>query len=539
MLRQITIQNRLLITFIALTLLLLGLGTFALTGLTKVRKNAEFVENNSLPAVVSVGEMNTSIMRVRAYTLRLLLADTPEEKQQIATQLDGLKAAATSHVTAYQTTLFDAGEKAIFAEVQQQINSYYSLQQKMVTLALAGQAAAAEAMLTEVNAITNQMTKTLLALMDFNKTAAGQAKSAAIAQYDQTIWLVSLLMGLASILAVITAVLLSRSIQQPLTQTVVAAEQIAAGDLTQHIAVNGRDEISRLSQAIVQMQQNLRTAITQIGASSGQLASAAEELNSVTEDSSRGLQLQNDEIQQAATAITEMSAAVDEVATTALQTSEASAESARLAADGKARVAETSRVLDDMNLDMTTSSRMITQLASQVDSIGQVLDVIRAVADQTNLLALNAAIEAARAGEAGRGFAVVADEVRGLAHRTQISTGEIEGMIKQIQQSASASVQAIQQTGQKADQAQQVATKAAEALELITNRIIAISDSNHIIASAAEQQSKVAREIDKNINNISDLATQTAAGAEQTTASAEELTRLATDLNTLVTRFKI
>ena len=130
MLRQITIQNRLLITFIALTLLLLGLGTFALTGLTKVRKNAEFVENNSLPAVVSVGEMNTSIMRVRAYTLRLLLADTPEEKQQIATQLDGLKAAATSHVTAYQTTLFDAGERAIFAEVQQQINSYYSLQQK-------------------------------------------------------------------------------------------------------------------------------------------------------------------------------------------------------------------------------------------------------------------------------------------------------------------------------------------------------------------------------------------------------------------------
>ncbi len=200
---------------------------------------------------------------------------------------------------------------------------------------------------------------------------------------------------------------------------------------------------------------------------------------------------------------------------------------------------ETSLVLTEMNDDVTSSSQMINQLAEQVESIGQVLDVIRAVADQTNLLALNAAIEAARAGEAGRGFAVVADEVRSLAHRTQVSTGEIESMIKHIQQSASASVTAMQKTGQKAAQAQSVAEKAALALELITSRIISISDSNHIIASAAEEQSKVAREIDRNIINISDLATQTAAGAQQTSASAGELTRLAVDLNSLVTKFKI
>jgi methyl-accepting chemotaxis protein len=228
------------------------------------------------------------------------------------------------------------------------------------------------------------------------------------------------------------AMVLSRSINKPLQDAVISAEVIAKGDLTQHISAQGNDELTRLMTALQVMQGNLREAIVRIGDSSSQLASAAEELSSVTESSSNSLMLQNNEIQSAASAITQMSSAVDEVARTAQQTSEASADSATLAAEGKARVGETTAVILDMNTEMTTSTRVINQLAEQVASIGQILDVIRAVAEQTNLLALNAAIEAARAGETGRGFAVVADEVRNLAHRTQESTGEIETMVRQV-----------------------------------------------------------------------------------------------------------
>ncbi|MBU1466370.1 MAG: methyl-accepting chemotaxis protein, partial [Gammaproteobacteria bacterium] len=211
----------------------------------------------------------------------------------------------------------------------------------------------------------------------------------------------------------------------------------------------------------------------------------------------------------------------------------------KLAAEGKARVGDTTAVILDMNKEMTTSTRVINQLAEQVASIGQILDVIRAVAEQTNLLALNAAIEAARAGEAGRGFAVVADEVRSLAHRTQESTGEIETMVRQVQLSANEAVSSMESTSQKTNQAQTVAAEAAKALEQITARIIAISDSNHIIASAAEEQSNVAKEIDGNITTISDLAAQTVVGANQTSASTAELTRLAIELNELVVKFKV
>ncbi|MCW4629513.1 MULTISPECIES: methyl-accepting chemotaxis protein [Marinomonas] len=227
------------------------------------------------------------------------------------------------------------------------------------------------------------------------------------------------------------------------------------------------------------------------------------------------------------------------MARTAQQTSEASADSATLAAEGKARVGETTAVILDMNKEMTNSTRVINQLAEQVASIGQILDVIRAVAEQTNLLALNAAIEAARAGETGRGFAVVADEVRNLAHRTQESTGEIETMVRQVQLSANEAVTSMESTSQKTNQAQTVAAEASKALEQITARIIAISDSNHVIASAAEEQSNVAKEIDGNITTISDLAAQTVVGANQTSASTAELTRLAIELNELVVKFKV
>jgi methyl-accepting chemotaxis protein len=338
---------------------------------------------------------------------------------------------------------------------------------------------------------------------------------------------------------VLLALLLTRSIVNPLTRAVRAAEDIAGGNLTKHIEVDGKDEPARLLEALVGMQQNLRKTIEQISGSATQLASAAEELSAVTEEASRGVQQQNNEIEQAATAVNEMTAAVEEVARNAVSTSQASQQSTQAAREGRDRVVETVSAIQAMTQDVQTTSNLVEGLAEQGRDIGKVLDVIRSIAEQTNLLALNAAIEAARAGEAGRGFAVVADEVRALAHRTAQSTREIEQMVAGIQNGTGEAVQSMQLSTNRTQTTLELARSAGVALEQITVAISQINERNLVIASASEEQAQVSREVDRNLVNIRDLATQSAAGANQTSVASHELSRLAIDLNGMVARFVI
>jgi methyl-accepting chemotaxis protein len=287
------------------------------------------------------------------------------------------------------------------------------------------------------------------------------------------------------------------------------------------------------------MQGSLKSTIQQIADASNQLASAAEELTAVSDNGSRGLVRQNDEIQQAATAVTEMTSAVEEVARNAVSTSDASRTTSKQASDGRNQARGAVEAINSATTEIATSTNMVRDLAVQVRDIGKVLDVIRGIAEQTNLLALNAAIEAARAGEQGRGFAVVADEVRALAARTQASTGEIEGMINSVQASADQAVGAMGKSQALVTDTQALAQATGRALEQIADGIAQINDRNLVIATASEEQANVAREVDRNLVNIQDLSTQTAAGAHQTNASTQELSRLAVSFNTLVSRFRL
>jgi len=343
---------------------------------------------------------------------------------------------------------------------------------------------------------------------------------------------------LALLLVSLSLWFVRRQVIDPLLLAQSHFQAIASGDLTCAIDTSSRNEIGDLFRSLQEMQQTKRNMIRSLMESSSQLASAAEELNSVTNESQRGLQQQSDQLQQAATAITELSTAVDDVAVNAVTTSEASQASNQLAVQCREGVRGTTTDIHAVAENVEHTAKQVAELAENSRNIGQILDVIHNVAEQTNLLALNAAIEAARAGEAGRGFAVVADEVRTLAQRTQSSTSEIERLIQAMREGTDNVMQSMQTSRERAERTLKGANAASSALEEIFQSIGQINDRNLVIASAAEEQAQVAREVDRNLVNIRDLSTQTAAGANQTSAASRELSRLAVEMHDMVVHFR-
>ncbi|WP_445177105.1 methyl-accepting chemotaxis protein [Pseudomonas cichorii] len=313
---------------------------------------------------------------------------------------------------------------------------------------------------------------------------------------------------------------------------------IAKGDLSSTINVASNDKSSVVA-AVGAMQAQLRETLQQISSSANQLASAAEEMTAITEDGVKGLHKQNNEIDQAATAVNQMTSAVEEVARNAENTARSSSSATGAAQDGLGLVKKTVSAIDTMSNDVQKTASLIGELADQSRDIGKVLDVIRGLAEQTNLLALNAAIEAARAGEAGRGFAVVADEVRALAHRTQQSTSEIERLVTNIQSGTERAVGSMRGNTELASETLGIAEGANEALSKINAAVSEINDLNLVIASAAQEQAHVAREVDRNLVNIRDLSAQSSSGAQQTSTASRELSRLAVDLSGIVGRFRL
>ncbi|QYJ79529.1 methyl-accepting chemotaxis protein [Shewanella acanthi] len=539
-LRKMKIGSRLLFAFGLLGLVILFQGLMELNTMSSMRESSKVIEKDTLPTLTSLSEINLNVMRARVFTFRILLAETSAELENAVATLKDIRETIKSDKKAYEALISLPSEQALYQEFSNYLDLYLQNQDLMISKLQANDPQEAKRIMSDVlNLHADKMTKALINIGQLNTDHATALSKKTESDYQKSKYFITFIIIGSLIAAFIVATLLGRSIVRPMQDAASVSVRVASGDLTQHIDTEGTDETSQLMQSLAEMQHKLRDTLSHIANSSNQLASAAEELNSVTEDASRGIQQQNDEIQQAATAITEMSSAVDEVANTAVLTSEASEETARSTEQGKKQVDETVSAIMDMNQDMMHTSDIVQTLATQALDIGKVLDVIRAIAEQTNLLALNAAIEAARAGESGRGFAVVADEVRALAHRTQSSTREIEEMINKIQHGTEIAVQSMKHSGEKAQLALGVAKLAGDALNTITAQINTMNNSNMVIASAAEEQAKVAREVDKNIVNISDLASQSAAGAQQTSASAQELSRLAIELNNLLTRFKV
>ncbi len=539
-LRNMNIAPRALLGFALIGALMLALGIFALNQMSVIRQAGVVIEQNSIPSIKNLGELNQLTLRLRSLAYRLLVNREPAELRDTLALMDKQNAQIDEVRKTYEPLIADQNERATYNQYVQLLSQYRQLEARMKNHAQSGQLDELRTLLNRELLDNSEQINTLMEnLVKINTEQTRNTNQVAAEQYSTAFTLVIALLVVATVLTFVCALLLTRSIVKPINDALHAAEQIAEGNLTRPIQTQGRDEAARLLQAMAKMQNKLRDTLHQISGSANQLASAAEELNSVTEESARGLQQQNNEIEQAATAVTEMTSAVEEVARNAVSTSEASKDATRSAGDGRDLVMETVSAIERMSADVQGTAELVSNLAEESRDIGKVLDVIRGLADQTNLLALNAAIEAARAGEAGRGFAVVADEVRALAHRTQQSTSEIERMIGSIQGGTEQAVNSMRNSTERAESTLNIARGAGLALDTITGAVAQINERNLVIASAAEEQAQVAREVDRNLVNINDLSVQSATGAHQTSAASAELSRLAVDLNSLVARFSV
>ncbi len=431
-------------------------------------------------------------------------------------------------------------ERRLIAQIEPQMQAARPILQTLVEAVDRSDRAAIERFVdTQLYATIDPLSAGFSDLIQVQLDESQREFQAGAARYDRSFSLTLGLVLFVSLSGAALAYSIVRSITGPLDQLKSAAARVASGDLTQEISLSGQDEITDVQRSLQQMQANLRDTLAAIHGSATQLAAAAEELTAVTDHAARTVQQQDEQVQLAATAVTEMSAAVDEVARNAVNTSEASSTAASLTADSRRQVSDTRYTIDQLGEKLSQTGATVTRLIEETTRITQLLDVIHGIAGQTNLLALNAAIEAARAGEAGRGFAVVADEVRSLAQRTQASTGEIEKMLSSIQQASEEAAHNMRSSSELAERTQGMASQADEALNRVSGQVVQINDMNLVIASAAEEQAQVARSVDENLVAIGDLSRQSAASAEQTSAASEALAQLATQLNDRVSKFRL
>jgi methyl-accepting chemotaxis protein len=362
-----------------------------------------------------------------------------------------------------------------------------------------------------------------------------------LAETQSTRWFVLVLAGAGLLAGLAAAVLIGRAISRPLSHAVEAMRDIAQGegDLTRRLDVDGRDEVAEMAVEFNLFVDKIHALVADVTGSVSQLAAAAEEMSVITSETSEGVDRQQAETGQVASAVHEMNATAQEVARSATQAAGSAKSADDEAGLGREVVGQAVSSIDALAGEVERAAKVIQRLEQDSDQIGTVLEVIRSIAEQTNLLALNAAIEAARAGEQGRGFAVVADEVRSLASRTQESTEEVNRIIEQLQGGTREAARVMEQSRVQAAASVEQASRAGASLDAIASAVGDINEMNAQIASAAEEQNAVSEEVTRSVNRISDVSQQSADGTRQLKVAAEQLAALSGRLQSMVGQFKI
>lgn len=539
-LRSLRIAPRASLAFAIITLFLLILSAFAFVQIRDLRLAELELESDWLPSIQTADDIQIALLHTRMEAIRLLASTDPSTATQ-STQVIGQNKEQMNRLTDFYRKNLISGddEKSRFDEAAVLMRRYLDGLDQLLLLAQSDKSAAISFANGEQASRAQAYQEKLTALRNLNASATKQSGEHSALVYSHSINIMVLIVCLSLGVTVALAWRLTKSLSAPVGESLAIAQAIANGELQRSIVVKGRDEAAGLMHALKTMQENLRSTIQSIAQSSSELTASAVQMQSVTEKSNLTQEQQNSQIDQAATAVTQMSAAVEEVARNATSTSESARQSSAAARSGNEKVSMTLTAMQQLTSQVENTSTQVQTVAIQAQDIAKVIGVIRAIAEQTNLLALNAAIEAARAGEQGRGFAVVADEVRALAHRTQESTKEIEQMIAAIQAGTESAVTSMAMSTEKAHDTYGVAQEAGRSLEEILAAVQLIEDRNLQIATASEQQAYVARDVDRNLVSIRDLSCATEQGTRQTLAASQQMAGLAVTLEQMVKRFKL
>lgn len=528
-------------SFGILIVLMIAVGLIGIHEAGKINERVENMYSQELLVLEGLDDAKSSAYRIRGDVLEHILADRPQSMQKLSDEILEQDRRLREHIRKYEQTRLSPEEERTLRSFIQSWDRYSNLvTQRILPLSASGQKNEAETLARNNAVDTFRLARgSINQVMDYSVERAKQRYENAQRAYTGTLIFVTSMLTLATLLTLVIGYFLTRSITVPVHEVSRVLRKMAEGDLTDKVRYSSKDELGGMADDLNQALAGFRKAIAQVLSGNSQLATASEELSAITEQSTRSVGQQQSETEQAATAMNEMTNTVQEVARNAGQAAESAREADRQAHGGKQVVVDTIQSIHSLAREVERATEVINKLKSDSENIGVVLEVIKDIADQTNLLALNAAIEAARAGEQGRGFAVVADEVRKLAHRTQQSTQEIQRIISTVQAGAGDAVASMQQGREQAVNTVAQAGKAGESLEAIVAAIATINDMNTHIASAAEEQSAVAEEINRNVLNVRDIANQNAAGAQQTAQASNELARLAAEQQALVSNFKV
>ena len=548
MLNRISFKARLIVLTSLAFLLFILVGAVGLMGMNSLNQALEDVYQEKMVPVKVLDTIYADINGSRAELL-LALQHAPDSSfldlhdHPVSRHIETIKNGQARNKQGWEmldAITFSAKDQQLIEDLLAQVKvlRHQGVDPVIAAISTGNYYRANQLILTTVNPAIGKVREVMMQLSDNLMHDAQQEFNQGEQRYQQTIKLFAVVMALGGALIILLAVRVITSIQRAVKLLREASEQMASGDTTVRVRYQGQDELRDVAIAFNNMSERFQTALHDVDRSAEQLAAASEETSVITVNTSESMQKQQNEISQVATAMNEMHATANEVARSASQAADAARHADEEAALGRDVSLQTIDAIESLASGVESATAVIEALAKDSEDIGSVLDVIRSIADQTNLLALNAAIEAARAGEAGRGFAVVADEVRTLASRTQHSTQEINDMVARLQSGAAQAVAAMETGRVQARAGVEQTLKTTACLESIVSAIHTINDMNVQIASAAEEQSAVSEEITRSVVAINDLTTETTDGAMQTTQASHEVARLASALQDMLERFR-